>query len=196
MTPNYCPVCPVQQAVWGFTRVLQAEQPTSECRLVDLCPNETDVLQLAASVAAELRLPWTSGAAECAYRMRVRLVPTLKASCFPECGTLPAPTMTPAPTMMFICDTHDCGIELSCRREPGVIKLYSATQTLVHFTPSLQFFHVPQPLEVKPGNGGFHSKATYVITGGTGGLGTCKIHTSALTPFTSPHVQMFKQPQV
>ena len=74
-------LAPVMQALWGFARVLGAEQPKLSPSIVDLCPHETNAMEVAKIVAAELS---STSASESAWRGRVRFTPQLTPSTLSE----------------------------------------------------------------------------------------------------------------
>ena len=70
-------VCPGMQALWGFVRVVTAERPALQCRVVDLCPCESDPAEDARTVLQELASPFSADTAESAWRARERYLPSL-----------------------------------------------------------------------------------------------------------------------
>eukprot|EP01063_Lacrimia_lanifica_P026877 TRINITY_DN3691_c1_g1_i6.p1 TRINITY_DN3691_c1_g1~~TRINITY_DN3691_c1_g1_i6.p1 ORF type:complete len:5023 (+),score=2068.97 TRINITY_DN3691_c1_g1_i6:290-15358(+) len=69
---------PSQQAVWGMVRVMHAEQSGFRCRLVDVCPGDTDLNAVATCVYGELQQPDPGlRGYESAWRARQRYTPSL-----------------------------------------------------------------------------------------------------------------------
>ena len=86
--PSQCTaVHATQQAIWGMARVIPAERQGYRCRVVDLCPADSDVTANASAVVSEIQAP-DRGAShyESAWRARRRFVPRL------ELLPMPAPT--------------------------------------------------------------------------------------------------------
>jgi len=72
------PVRPQMSALIGMARVLTAERtPGGVCRVVDLCPGETEPAKDAHALLCELSTALPAKEAECAIRMRQRYVPAL-----------------------------------------------------------------------------------------------------------------------
>ena len=95
-------VDPAQQALWGLVRSAVAEQPRLRCRLVDLCPCESDCTQDLSALLSEFSAGTAADAAwasESAWRARSRFSPSLvRAELPPSSSGAALPTIDPAAT--------------------------------------------------------------------------------------------------